>query len=224
MHFTSLALFLSAPLAVLATPVPANDIVIAKTDNTVVDQPLLQGAAPSANTKRDVDALVPDDFIDAEAPEHEAHRLVARAPSYQSLVLTHHNVHRSNHSASAMGSNYAMAVYAYQWASQCNFAHNTSIGGGGYGQNLYAGTNSVTDAITSAWYNGEVNNFKSTYYGQATPDLSNFGGYGHVSPRASTLPHTMLNFHASSPRSFGRAPPLSDGTQNSTNSSRGARR
>jgi len=36
-------------------------------------------------------------------------------------------------------------------------------------------------AITDMWYNGEVNSYLPSYYGQANPDLSTFESWGHFS-------------------------------------------
>ncbi len=63
-------------------------------------------------------------------------------------------------------------------------------GSGGYGQNLamYGGTNAdgiqqtklLAQAITDMWYNGEISQFPADGYGQATPDMSHFENWGHV--------------------------------------------
>jgi hypothetical protein len=67
----------------------------------------------------------------------------------------------------------------------------SSEGGGDYGQNIAAygatadngmtGTQAVAMAITDMWYNGEVNSYLPSYYGQDTPDMSNFEAWGHFS-------------------------------------------
>lgn len=44
-----------------------------------------------------------------------------------------------------------MTSYAKTLAEQCSFALNTDIGGGGYGQNLFAGSDQVGEAITASW-------------------------------------------------------------------------
>jgi Cysteine-rich secretory protein family len=36
-------------------------------------------------------------------------------------------------------------------------------------------------AITDMWYNSEVNAFLPSYYGESTPDTSNFDAWGHFS-------------------------------------------
>lgn len=48
-------------------------------------------------------------------------------PVYSNTVLRHHNVHRSNHSASNIEWGWHMHDWAYQLASQCNFYHNTWV-------------------------------------------------------------------------------------------------
>lgn len=60
-------------------------------------------------------------------------------------------------------------------------ARFNSIDGGGYGQNICAGIPGaqIGVMITDMWYYGEVNNYPA--YGQATPDFSNFGKWGHFS-------------------------------------------
>ncbi len=53
---------------------------------------------------------------------------------------------------------------------------------------MYAGTGAASlqqskllaQAITDMWYNGEITQFPSNGYGQATPDMSNFESWGHV--------------------------------------------
>lgn len=39
----------------------------------------------------------------------------------------------------------------------------------------------AASAITDMWYNGEVNAYLPSYYGEATPDFSNFENWGHFS-------------------------------------------
>lgn len=84
-----------------------------------------------------------------------------------------------------------LAGYAATVAASCNFAHDLSEGGGGYGQNIAAyGSSDLTGftdeimlevAISDQWYDGEVNYFLPEYYGEATPDMDNFEDWGHFS-------------------------------------------
>jgi hypothetical protein len=39
----------------------------------------------------------------------------------------------------------------------------------------------VAQSTSNMWYSGEVNLFLPSYYGKATPDMSNFSGWGHFS-------------------------------------------
>ena len=106
----------------------------------------------------------------------------AKATTYQQRVLVSHNVHRANHSASNLVWDTALASTAAKIASTCVYAHNTTTDGGGYGQNIAAGlaADNITAIITELFYNGEVGYFKNLY-GQAQPDMSNFGSWGHFS-------------------------------------------
>jgi hypothetical protein len=122
------------------------------------------------------------------------------------MVIYHHNVHRQNHTAVNAVYNSTIAGYAQTVASSCVYAHNLYIsraffatsltsyrspGGGDYGQNIaaYGATDddglgtaeSVAMAITNMWYNGEVNNYLPSYYGQDNPDLNTFELWGHFS-------------------------------------------
>jgi hypothetical protein len=65
-------------------------------------------------------------------------------------------------------------------------------GGGGYGQNLAAFASSgdvkalgenleVASAITDMWFNGEVNSYPVSAFGQPNPDFTNFETWGHFS-------------------------------------------
>jgi hypothetical protein len=85
-----------------------------------------------------------------------------------------------------------LAGYAAQLAKTCVFKHDTSIGGGGYGQNLAQSGSSGDEksrspadlsalAISNQWYNGELPEFDPSMYGQNDPDMSNFSAWGHFS-------------------------------------------
>lgn len=106
----------------------------------------------------------------------------AKATTYQQIVIAHHNVHRANHSASALTWSADLASTAASIAASCVYAHNVTANGGGYGQNIAAGlpASNVSAVITDLFYNGEVNNFAGLY-GQANPDMSNFENWGHFS-------------------------------------------
>jgi uncharacterized protein YkwD len=116
---------------------------------------------------------------------------LSAATDYPSTGLYYHNIHRRNHSAPLVIWNSAQAVVAAEIASSCRFAHNMSVSGGGYGQNLaaYGSTGAASlspslmlaKSITNQWYYGEVNSFLPSYYGEATPDMTYFSSWGHFS-------------------------------------------
>ncbi|KAI1323613.1 CAP domain-containing protein [Xylariaceae sp. FL0255] len=116
------------------------------------------------------------------------------APAGDDLIsntLYQHNIHRANHSAPALTWDDTIAGYAAITAKTCVFAHDMTEGDGGYGQNIasWGGTNAQSlgavgaakMASTDMWYNGEVNSFLPSYYGQATPDMNTFETWGHFS-------------------------------------------
>ncbi|TVY41672.1 putative pathogenesis-related protein [Lachnellula subtilissima] len=89
---------------------------------------------------------------------------VASATDYASTALFNHNQHRSNHSASDVAWNQTLADFAATSAAKCIFKHDND----GYGQNIAAwgasngvpaDSSAVANAITEAWYNGEVGDF-----------------------------------------------------------------
>jgi hypothetical protein len=73
-----------------------------------------------------------------------------------------------------------MASIAAQIAASCVYAHDTSTGGGGYGQNIGAGADQsgVAAMINNEMYNDEIEFYPS--YG-VEPDMSNFEKWGHYS-------------------------------------------
>ncbi|TVY32083.1 putative pathogenesis-related protein [Lachnellula occidentalis] len=98
---------------------------------------------------------------------------------YASTAVFQHNQHRSNHSASDVAWNTTLAGFAATSAAKCIFKHDNV----GYGQNIAAWgasngvpstTNAVSNAITEAWYNGEVGDFP---FGVASVPLDSEGLY-----------------------------------------------
>lgn len=128
---------------------------------------------------------------------------------YEGFILAWHNVHRQNHSVPDMTYDNTLAEYAAILSSSCKYGHNQyvlplyyrnirtnniprTIGGGGYGQNIGA-LGSTDPTFTSrvpereaaytinfGWYNNEFQYYLPSYYGQPTPDLTNFDEYGHL--------------------------------------------
>ncbi|KAJ5793874.1 hypothetical protein N7457_000473 [Penicillium paradoxum] len=101
--------------------------------------------------------------------------------SYEEMVIFNHNIHRANHSSPDLTWSPKLAASAQTLASRCVFAHDVSIDGGGYGQNLASGIAAeyVGAAISSAFYNNEAPRFADEY-GKANPDTS-YMTWGHFS-------------------------------------------
>ncbi len=89
-------------------------------------------------------------------------------------------MHRSNASVPGLTWDDHMASLAAQIAASCVYAHDTSTGGGGYGQNIGAGAPpaDIPAMITNQMYNDEIG-FYPGYGGE--PDMSNFEAWGHYS-------------------------------------------
>ncbi|KAL4816310.1 CAP domain-containing protein [Aspergillus spinulosporus] len=104
------------------------------------------------------------------------------ANAYQSNVLYSHNVHRANHSSPDVTWSSDLESSAQVLASRCVYEHDTSINGGGYGQNIGYGTSAdeVAVMISDLMYNDEMGYFENLY-GQATPDMTLFEKWGHFS-------------------------------------------
>ncbi|ETS86932.1 hypothetical protein PFICI_00760 [Pestalotiopsis fici W106-1] len=73
-----------------------------------------------------------------------------------------------------------LAETARKIASSCIYGHDTSVDGGGYGQNIGAGflSTAMGQFITEGLYNSEVNNY--VYYG-GEPNLNTLSQWGHFS-------------------------------------------
>ncbi|KIX99479.1 uncharacterized protein Z520_05055 [Fonsecaea multimorphosa CBS 102226] len=99
---------------------------------------------------------------------------------YQQGILDSHNIHRANASVPDLTWSDDMASIAAQIAASCVYAHDTSTGGGGYGQNIGAGAppSGIPAMITDEMYNGEINFYPA--YG-VEPDMTNFEKWGHYS-------------------------------------------
>ncbi|GLI73850.1 hypothetical protein PoHVEF18_002080 [Penicillium ochrochloron] len=102
--------------------------------------------------------------------------------SYQSAVLYNHNIHRSNHSVSSVEWSADLEASAQTLAARCVYQHDTSIAGGGYGQNIGYGVEAsdVGVMITNLMYNDEIEYFP-TPYGASAPSMSDFDKWGHFS-------------------------------------------
>lgn len=106
----------------------------------------------------------------------------SKPTGYQGKVIHHHNIHRANHSAPDLTWSDSLASTAQKIGESCNYAHDTEMDGGGYGQNIAAGVkaDNVSAVITELFYNGEVGLFEGQY-GKDSPDMSAFHEWGHFS-------------------------------------------
>ncbi|PNS20468.1 Repressed by EFG1 protein 1 [Sphaceloma murrayae] len=104
------------------------------------------------------------------------------ATTYKQAVIAHHNYHRANHSSPDIAWDDALAATAKTIADTCQYGHSMNVDGGGYGQNIAAGIygQEIGKVISDMFYNGEVSAF-GQQYGQATPNMDNFGTWGHFS-------------------------------------------
>lgn len=102
--------------------------------------------------------------------------------TYTGTVVDSHNLHRANHSASDIAWDHELYEIAKTIAKTCNYGHDTTTGGGGYGQNIAAGVDrdNIASVITDMFYNGEEWQFAEyDLYGQANPDMTHFDAWGH---------------------------------------------
>ncbi|KAI8624931.1 CAP domain-containing protein [Xylariaceae sp. FL1651] len=143
------------------------------------------------------EAPVPAPEAPASSPEPSTVVAAPAQPSQpadddmQGQAIYSHNIHRSNHSAPALTWNSTIADYAAITAATCVFKHDMSEGDGHYGQNiaLWGATDAaslgaagaIKMATTNMWYDGEFNHFLPSFYGEATPDMSDFENWGHLS-------------------------------------------
>lgn len=157
------------------TTTSSRKISTVKTTSTVKASPIATKPATTSSKKVSSTAKTSSTAKSSSAAP-------AKATTYQQRVLVSHNVHRANHSASNLIWDNALASTAAKIASTCVYAHNTTTDGGGYGQNIAAGlaADNITAIITELFYNSEVSAFNGLY-GQAQPDMSNFGSWGHFS-------------------------------------------
>jgi len=147
---------------------------------TEVPQPAPAPEAPAPEPEAPP-APAPAPSVDAAPGPSSAPSTYVPGDDYISRAVNAHNVHRANHSAPAVTWDTELASIAAQIASSCKFEHDTSTGGGGYGQNIAAGTpaEEVAKVVSDQWYNSEVDLFPQ--YGAASPDMSNFHAWGHFS-------------------------------------------
>jgi uncharacterized protein YkwD len=110
--------------------------------------------------------------IQADAPAQgdvPAQGNTAGLADWQKQQLDEHNLLRAKHCSPALTWNAELAAGAQAWAERCEFEH--SAGGGAYGENLFAGTNTTAIEAVDGWYSEIAN------YDFAAPGSSQ--GTGH---------------------------------------------
>ncbi|KAI1635962.1 CAP domain-containing protein [Biscogniauxia mediterranea] len=161
-----------APQATTAPSV----VVVTATYNA---QPTTESPSPSPVSSTSTSAAV-----DAQPSE-------PASDDFAGSAVYHHNIHRANHSAVAVTWDDEIAGYAQLTADTCKFAHDMHEGKGNYGQNIamwgttddpekLGDVGAIEMAITNFWYDGELGKFLDSYYGLATPDMSDFEAWGHL--------------------------------------------
>lgn len=98
---------------------------------------------------------------------------------WTNAILLAHNIHRANHTASNLVWDVSLSTTAAELVMTCNYHHDTTINGGGYGQVIAAGYTGaqITRMINDKYYQG-LASFPEPY-GNDNPDLSNFALWGN---------------------------------------------
>ncbi|KAI5467875.1 CAP domain-containing protein [Mariannaea sp. PMI_226] len=188
----------------VAAPPVVKTTVVVPAQPTTTKAAVVKAPAPSVAVKE----------VTSKAPAPEKPKTTAASPppssgsssgsdsdidlslsgSYSSVMTNYHNVHRANHSVSAVTWNSDLADWAMVLAQRCKFEHDITIGGQAYGQNIAAtGRSDLTESdsnrnklgavsVTEQWYNSEMPNW--SFYGQENPpagmDLDLFGHFTQV--------------------------------------------
>ncbi|KAL8939277.1 MAG: hypothetical protein Q9216_003448 [Gyalolechia sp. 2 TL-2023] len=171
-----------APAPAAPAPPPSSPAAVApvpqKAAVPVADAPETSQAPPAADPSPKP-ASNSGSSSGSSAPTAYVDNLDTTSDVYKDLVLQHHNVHRANHSADDLAWDDTLAKYAEQTARTCVWAHDLTPGGGGYGQNIAAGTKAenISAILTNGFYNDEIELFPG--YGSDNVDMSNFEKWGH---------------------------------------------
>jgi len=162
-----------------STAAPTSAAAAATTEAPAPPAPTTPAYTPPATTEAPATTETPAATSAAPAAATTA---ASTSDSYSQAILDQHNNHRANSSAPDLSWSTDMANIAAQIASSCVYAHNTTAGGGGYGQNIGAGAepSAVPAMITNEMYDNEIG-FYPTPYGNDSPDMTNFEKWGHYS-------------------------------------------
>ncbi|KAM0197719.1 hypothetical protein ACHAPQ_000070 [Fusarium lateritium] len=158
-----------------------------KQPETVVEKPKSVVEEPKTTVKKVVATPTPTKAAEPKVTEASTPDLSLDG-SYDTVMLAYHNIHRANHSVSALEWDDELAGYAENTANGCVFEHDMDQGKGGYGQNLasWGATSDIDDlkhkaaagGITNQWYDSEMSNW--AFYGQDNPpEDMNIDLYGH---------------------------------------------
>ncbi|KAK9771699.1 putative CAP domain-containing protein [Seiridium cardinale] len=149
-------------------------------------------AAQEYSTEAPATSTTPASTYVAVPASTSSEAATASPSDMPSTALYAHNLHRANHSAPSMTWLDEIATYAETTANTCTFAHDMDQGSGNYGQNIAMWATSDNAAALGAagaigmashdmWYNGEIGKFLPSYYGESTPDMTDFEAWGHFS-------------------------------------------
>ncbi|KAG2415304.1 hypothetical protein HFD88_006495 [Aspergillus terreus] len=161
---------------------PTTSVPAAVPETTQAPAPPATTAPAATSTKGGIIESIESLFSRSSSTSTSSSAPAATPTDYQSAILYNHNVHRSNHSASSLAWSADLESSAHTLASRCVYQHDTSIAGGGYGQNIGYGVSAdeIGVMITNLMYNNEMG-YYSDLYGEATPDMTNFDLWGHFS-------------------------------------------
>ncbi|MCJ1356123.1 MAG: hypothetical protein MMC33_006117 [Icmadophila ericetorum] len=106
-------------------------------------------------------------------------------PAYQAIAVVHHNVHRTNHSASSVTWNDTVAGWAREKANVCVYDETLPADASGVGMNIaqgtYLGAANLSAVISNLWYNGELANFPAYNENNLDVTTAAFQTWGHFS-------------------------------------------
>ncbi|KAJ5227955.1 hypothetical protein N7489_008663 [Penicillium chrysogenum] len=165
-----------------AAPTPAPDFEPAE-PSSATTWSSTWSSATEAEIQPETSSAAPVATSSATSTTAAATAAPSAGNSYHESVLHYHNIHRSDHSASALTWSDDLAQAAHTLASRCVYEHDTSIpsASGSYGQNIAYGYDEaqVGEKIISQMMYTDEEPYFASLYGQASPDMSNFSKWGH---------------------------------------------
>lgn len=150
------------------------------TSTTTVTAPTNQNPGPSAPT---AGPASPNGCADASSFYTAAASLCDGATDHDYCVkaVGTHNLHRANHSASALKWDAQLAAWAQQHTDQCYFSDYLNDNGVEHQSNAYVASGMVGDAqaATHSWYDEQTLFAEHGLYGQADPPKTVLGPDGN---------------------------------------------